>query len=329
MALNFETEKLIRELKKIKPKKVLIQLPEGVKQNAFDILKIFKDLNIECAFSGETCWGGCSIAVEEAKSVKADLIVHFGHSEFLKVNFPVIYIPIKDELDLIPLLRKSIKELYNFKTIGLGFSIQHLQDSEKVIDFYKRNRKQVFLSKKKGNVAYGGQVAGCQYLGLKEIENKVQCFVIVGNKFHSLGAALSVNKPVFLIDVYNDEISSMEEIKDKIVRQRILSVEKFKEIKRVGIIINTKPGQNIFGHYKHLMTKLEKMGKEIIIITMNELTPDKLMNFYNVGGFIELACPRIAIDDFARYSKPIITFKEALVVLGEKSWDELIKEGLI
>ena len=58
---------------------------------------------------------------------------------------------------------------------------------------------------------------------------------------------------------------------------------------------------------------------------MNELTPDKLMNFYSIDVFIELACPRIAIDDFAKYHKPIVTFKEALVALGEKSRDDILK----
>jgi 2-(3-amino-3-carboxypropyl)histidine synthase len=62
---------------------------------------------------------------------------------------------------------------------------------------------------------------------------------------------------------------------------------------------------------------------------MNEVTPDKLMNFYSVDGYVELACPRIAVDDVAKYNKPILTFKEALVALGEKSWEDLIKEGLI
>jgi 2-(3-amino-3-carboxypropyl)histidine synthase len=331
MTFNFESEKLIRELKKIKPipKKVLVQLPEGVKQNAFDILKIFQDLKIEVVFSGETCWGGCSVGIEEAKAVSADAIVHFGHSQFMEVKFPVIYIEIKDELDLIPLLRKSLKELVNFNKIGLGFSIQHTQDSEKVADFYKRNGKEVFLSKKKGNVANEGQVIGCQYAGLKEIENKVDCFLIVGNNFHSLGAALAVNKPVFLMDVYNDEISLMNEIKDKVLKQRIFSIEKFKEAKKIGIIISSKKGQNFFGSYKILKSKFEKAGKEVIFITMNEITPDKLMNFYGIDGFVELACPRIAIDDIAKYRKPILTFKEALVALGEKSWEEMMKEGII
>ena len=329
MAFDFESEKLIKELKKRKPKRVLVQLPEGVKQNAFDILKIFQELEIEVVFSGETCWGGCSIGVDEAKAVGADLIVHFGHSEFMKTNFPVIYIPIKDELDLIPLLRSSMKELANFKRIGIGFSIQHLHDAKKVADFYKRNGKEVFFSKKGGNIANEGQIIGCQYGGLKEIEGKVDCFLIVGNKFHSLGAALAVNKPVFLMDVYNDEVGSMSEIKDRVLKQRIISVERFKRADKIGLIVSSKKGQNFFGGYKVLRRKFEKAGKKTLLITMNELAPDKLMNFYSVEGFVEMVCPRIAVDDFAKYSKPIITFKEALVALGEKSWGELIKEGLL
>lgn len=328
MVLNFENEKLIRELKRIKPKRVLIQLPEGVKQNSFDILKIFEDMNIEAIFSGETCWGGCSIAVEEAKSVNANLIVHFGHSEFAKVNFPVIYIPVKDDLDLIPLLKKSLKELKDFKKIGLSCSIQHLQDLNNIMKFYTDNNKQVLLSGKKGKVAHEGQIVGCQYMGLKEIENKVDCFVVIGNNFHSMGAALSVDKPVFLVDVYNDEVKLMKGIRDKILKQRAILIDKFKGAERVGIIIETKSGQK-FGSPKLLIDKLEKAGKKVIVITMNEITPDKLMNFYSVDGFVELACPRIAIDDVAKYNKPLVTYKEALVALGEKSWDEFLKEGLI
>lgn len=329
MTFNFQNEELIKELKKIKPKKVLIQLPEGIKQNAPEILKIFQDLNIEVAFSGETCWGGCSLALEEAKAVGANLIVHFGHSEFMKVNFPVIYIPIKDELDLTPLLRESVKELANFRRIGLSLSIQHIHDSKKVGDFYRRNGKEVLLSKKKGNVANEGQVVGCQYEGLKEIQDKVDCFLIVGNTFHSLGASLALNKPVFLMDVYNEEIKSMGELRDRVLRQRILSVEKFKEAKKIGILISSKKGQNFFGNYKILKNKFEKTGKQVILITINEFTPDKIINFPRIGGFVELACPRIAVDDFARYNKPMITFKEAMVALGEKSWDDLIKEGVL
>jgi len=328
MTLNFETDYLIEKLKEIKPKKVLVQLPEGVKQNAFDISKIFEELEIEAVFSGETCWGACSVGLEEALAVKADLIVHFGHAEFIKVDFPVLYVEVRDELNLKPWLEKSLKELEGFKKIGLSYSIQHRHDIENVIKFYEDNGKEIILSEKIGNVAYEGHIVGCQYSGLKAIEDKVDCFVILGNNFHSMGAAMSVEKPVFLIDVYNDKITNMAGVRDKILRQRIISIEKLKNAKNVGVIIESKIGQK-FGVQELMIKKLKKAGKNAILITMNELSPDKLMNFYHVDCFIELACPRIAIDDYAKYSKPIVTFKEALVALGEKSWEDILRMGIV
>jgi 2-(3-amino-3-carboxypropyl)histidine synthase len=328
MTLNFETEHLIKELKRIKPKKVLVQLPEGIKRNAFEIAKTFSDLKIEVIFSGETCWGGCSIAVNEAKDVGADLIVHFGHAEFIKVDFPILYIEVRDELDLIPLLKRSLKSLKNFKKLGFSYSIQHRHDLDNIINFYKENGKEIILSEKKGMVAYAGHIVGCQYRGLKVIEDKVDAFVVMGNNFHAMGAAMSVDKPVILVDVYNDEIKDMKGVREKILKQRIASIEKFKNAKRVAIVTEIKPGQK-FGTPNDLINKLKELGKEVVMITMNEMTPDKIMNFYYVEAFIELACPRIAIDDFAKYPRTIITYKEALVALGEKSWEDIIKNGIV
>ena len=154
MALNFEIDYLTKKLKELKPKKVLVQLPEGIKQNAFEIAQVFQDLNIEAVFSGETCWGACSIAETEAKDINADLIVHFGHAEFIESDFPILYIEVKDELDLKPILEKSLKSLEDFKKIGLSYSIQHRHDIENIINFYKENKKEVILSEKIGNVAY-------------------------------------------------------------------------------------------------------------------------------------------------------------------------------
>ena len=328
MALNFEIPKLVSELKKRKPKKVLVQLPEGIKQNAMEIAEAIEDLDIEVIFSGETAWGGCSIALQEAEALKVDLIVHFGHAKFIDADFPILYIEVRDELDLKPILKKSLENLKQYKKVGLSYSIQHRHDLDKIIKFYEDNDKKVILSGKKGYVAYEGHVVGCQYAGLKAIEEQVDCFVVIGNNFHSMGAAIAVEKPVVLIDVYNNEVRDMKGVREKILKQRAISIQKLKDARNVGIITEIKPGQK-FGSPKLLIDKLKKQGKNVIVITMNELTPDKLMNFYYIDAFIELACPRIAIDDFAKYSKPILTLKEALVALGEKSWGDMIENGFI
>ena len=328
MTLNFEKEKLISELKERKPKKVLVQLAEGIKQNAPEISEWITSLGIECIFSGETCWGACSVAVQEAQALGVDLIVHFGHAQFIPVDFPILYMEVQDVLDLKPLLNKSLDSLKSYHKVGLSYSIQHRHDIENIKKFYEEHGKQVTLSKKAGTNAYGGHITGCEYRGLRAIQDDVDCFVIIGNQFHSMGAVLAVKRPVILIDVYNDDVRSMAGLREKILKQRIFSIEKLKEAKNVGIIVEIKPGQK-FGNPVKLLEKLRAAGKTAIVITMSELTPDKLMNFYNIEAFIELACPRIALDDFAKYEKPILTMREALVALGEKSWDEILEQGIV
>jgi len=328
MTLDFEEGKLIRELKKRKPKRVLVQLAEGIKKNSPEISRLIEGLGIECIFSGETCWGACSIAVQEAEALGVDLIVHFGHAQFIESDFPILYMEVKDLLDLNPILKRSLPKIKEYKTIGLSYSVQHRHDIDKIKEFYEKAGKKVVLSKKKGLVAYEGHIVGCQYEGLKEIQDDVEVFVIFGNQFHSMGATLAVKKPVVLVDVYNDDVRSMAGLRDKILKQRIFSIEKLKEAKNVAIVVEIKPGQK-FGSPKYLLKKLREAGKTAIVITMSEMTPDKVMNFYSIDAFIELACPRIALDDFAKYPKPILTFKEALVALGEKSWDDILESGIV
>ena len=328
MTLDFENEKLISELKRIKPKKVLVQLAEGIKQNASEIAELIESLGIEVIFSGETCWGGCSIAIQEAQALDADLLVHFGHAKFIDVDFPVLYIEVKDILDLKPILNKSLDSIKDYTTIGLSYSIQHKHDIENIKKFYENQGKKVIFSKQRRTNAYEGHITGCDYQGLREIQDQVEAFVIIGNQFHSMGAVIAVEKPVVLIDVYNDNVRDMKGIRNKILKQRAISIEKLREAKNVGIIIEIKPGQK-FGSPKKLLEKLKAAEKNAVVITMNEITPDKIMNFYHIDVFIELACPRIAIDDFAKYSKPILTMREALVGLGEKSWEEILEKGII
>ena len=328
MTLNFEKEKLIEELKKRNPKKVLVQLAEGIKRDASEISEWIEGLGIECIFSGESCWGACSVAVQEAQALGVDLLVHFGHAQFIPVDFPILYMEVQDILNLEPILKKSLPSLKEYETIGLSYSIQHRHDIENIKKFYESHGKKVILSKKAGTNAYEGHITGCEYRGLKAIQEEVDCFVIMGNQFHSMGATLAVKKPVILIDVYNDDVRSMAGLREKILKQRLFSIEKLKEAKNVAIIIEIKPGQK-FGNPTKLLEKLRKAGKNTIVITMSEITPDKIMNFYHIDAFIELACPRIALDDFAKYPKPILTMLEAMVAIGEKSWDEILEKGIV
>lgn len=327
---DFEEARVIKELKEKNAKKALLQLPEGLKQEAIRLANLFeKETNAEIIVSGETCWGGCDLALEEAQNLKVDLLIHYGHAPFMKkVDFPVLYIEMQDKKPIDQLLKQSLKFVKDVKKLGLVCSVQHLHQLEEAKTFFEEEGKEIFIPTKKGYAAYDGHVVGCEYNSLKLISEKVDAFLVIGNQFHSLGASLSVKNPVYLIDVYNQEIVDMAKLREKVIKQRLFAINKLKDARKVGIIVGLKPGQQ-FGTFKLLKKKFQDKGKEVAIITMREMTNDKLMNFYDIQAFVELACPRIAVEDYDKYEKAIVTFREAQVALGEIKWEDLLEHGFL
>jgi len=327
---DFEIPRVIGEIKKRKAKRVLVQLPLGIKTGFMSNLKkIEKATGADVIISGGNCWGGCDVPLDEAKMIGANLIIHFGHAPFTKIDFPIVYVYLKDKSSLTGLVKESLKEIKSWKNIGLISSIQHVHKLEEIKKFYEKNGKRVEIPRAVGHAFLSGHVVGCEYGGLKALKEGIECIIVLGNQFHALGAALAlVGKPTILIDSYNNKVVNMDKKRDLLIRQRNIAISKVKEAKKIGVIVGTKIGQK-FGAYNNIKKELEKQGKEVMVITMDEMTPDKIMNFYDIEGFIELACPRIATDDYGKYEKPILTFREGLVVLGKLRWQDLLKEGFV
>lgn len=329
MEYDFEEERVIEEIKKRNARRVLLQLPEGLKKEAFKILEDVKGkTKAELIFSGRGCWGGCDLAVEEAKKIKADLLIHFGHAPFVKSDFPIIYIELYSKLNIVDMLEKEIKKL-DIKKVGLIGSVQFIRQFDRIKIFLESCDKEIIIPKKKGFSAYDGHVVGCEYNLLKGIESEVDGFLVVGNKFHSLGAALMcTNKKVYLLDEQTGKIELMNNERDKVIRKRAIAIDKVKQAEKIGIVVDKKIGQYNMRIAENLRNDFEKLGKKIIIIIVDEFNPS-IMNFYDVNAFIDTACPRIAFEDFEKYDKPMITSREAKVAIGKLSWDELLEKGLI
>ena len=80
---DLELDRVIKEIKKQKAKRVLIQFPDGLKPYATTIAEeITKKTNnkAEILIYFGSCFGACDTPIEEAKSADIDLIVQFGHS---------------------------------------------------------------------------------------------------------------------------------------------------------------------------------------------------------------------------------------------------------
>jgi len=77
---NLELSKAIKEIRKQKAKTVCIQLPDGLKPKAKEIVdRIEKETNAKCVIWLNSCFGACDVP-----DLKVDLLIQWGHSEFRK-----------------------------------------------------------------------------------------------------------------------------------------------------------------------------------------------------------------------------------------------------
>ena len=326
---DFEEDFVIKEVFKRKAKKILLQLPEGLKPYGFRISnKLEEETGALIYVSARPCYGGCDLAIKEAEDLEVDLIIHYGHAPFIKnPTIPVIYIKTKIVMTGNAFLKKIEEKFCHKERIGLAATVQYLHLMEDVKKILESQGCDVVIPPKTGVVEYPGQILGCEYSHLKQISSKVDCFLLIGSMFHSLGASLMVNKPVFSLDPLKERIESMEKLKNKIIKQRYANISKASDMDKFGILIGTKVGQ--FNHRMVLKAKelFIECGKKTLIIVVDEVSPDSINNFMDIDVFVNTTCPRIAIDDSKRFNKPILTMKESLVVIGKLKWESLIENG--
>ena len=73
---------------------------------------------------------------------------------------------------------------------------------------------------------------------------------------------------------------------------------------------------------------LEDAGRQADVVILEEFHPDRLLPF-DADAYVSTACPRIAIDDYLRYSKPLLTPVEVEIMLGRRRWDEYRMDAIL
>src|SRR5437588_11526948 len=269
-----------------------------------------KQLTVAEVFvSASSAWGACDLSLDAAARLKADLLVHYGHNEFLRDGsngIPLVYIPAKSRHEIIPVVDKALPLLQGPR-IGLATVVQHLHNLPDAVKFLEEKGFKVQLPGRGPWSHEAGQVLGCDYFGLKRIEPEVDSFLIVGSYFHGLGAALSLEKSTILADPYHNPVQSLDQDRARIIRQRYAMVEKARQASNFGIIISTKPGQSNPTIALNIQHQLEENGKKAVLLYADEIRPEKLLDFTDVAAFVDTACRRLALDDPERFPTPIVT----------------------
>lgn len=295
--------------------KLLLQFPEGLKQFALAHAKRLEAEGNEVFVSATPNFGACDLAIEEAKSIGAEKLIHFGHAEFTKVDFPVEYIFYTIDASLEG-LEPSLPELAKFSTIGLVTTIQHIHQIEEVKKFFEQHGKTVIIGKPYGFAKHSGQILGCDIGSAASLDRKVECFVYFGGGlFHPLGAVYSTTKPFLAIDpfikkhLWLDDYRAMHKKRERGKIMRSIDAKKF------GILVSTKNGQTNMNLAKMLKKKVEMAGCEAAILVANTFDFDYLNNMMEFDAFVNTACPRLTTDDNERLRKPLLSANNLIELL--------------
>ncbi|MCI2412732.1 MAG: diphthamide biosynthesis enzyme Dph2 [Cuniculiplasma sp.] len=323
--------RVIERLKEIKAKRILLQLPDGLKPHVFDYFnELSKNFNVIVSSSG--FYGACDTGtMDEWKNV--DAVVQLGHTEIPNVNYkvPVIFEEYINEdhrsfndLDLTELERN------NYKNISLAYSIQYRQSAEELSKFLKEKGYNVSMGKHDSRLKYDGQLLGCNFSPLHDQESRNDCHIIVSTGvFHALGAQLSVEKEVFILDMSEPfRLRSMKSEAERHIRRRYANMARALEAEKFVVVVDTKVGQYRMKLAEKMIKEIQDMGKSAVLAYSNESSPVEFENMM-ADCIIFTGCPRVATDDFDRYKSPILTAQEFNMIFKKKGNGKYIMDEIV
>jgi 2-(3-amino-3-carboxypropyl)histidine synthase len=314
---DFDLNRVVELIDKSEASTVGLQFPEGFKRLAFSIAREIKNqTKADVIISGNPCYGACDIDMAIKESV--DILFHFGHSELEGGLDNVIYIETPSKADIRPVVEKAAIELGS-GTLGVLTTVQHVHQMEEVRSILESKGIICKFGPGDSRIKYPGQLLGCNF-SAADVECE-QYLYIGSGKFHPLGVAIATKRKVLAADPFTDTIEWIGP--ERILRIRYGIITKCLDAKIFGIIASTKIGQDRKTLAENLGRLAEKHHRQYLIISLDNITPDALLQF-KVDAFVNTACPRIAIDDSKRYNTPILTPMEFEIVLGERDWDQLV-----
>jgi 2-(3-amino-3-carboxypropyl)histidine synthase len=327
-AFYLEEERLKDEITKRGAKRVLIQLPEGLKTEGPRLAAIVEKAGALAIVSADPCYGACDLATQEAESLGADLLIHFGHSPLTtQLRVPTIYIEAKAKATIKEAVQEALPFLEDWKSVGLTTVVQHVDMLSEARELLIKAGKSVAIGDT-GKLTYAGQVIGCNYSNAKAVSKDVEAFLFIGGgRFHAIGLALATAKPVIVADPYEKRAYPVDEEVKRILKQRWANIAEAGKAENFGVIVGLKSGQGNLDQALQIKEELEKRGKTVTLLALREITPEALMQFPTIEAFVNTACPRISLDDASKFIRPVLTPNETAVVLGKLSWEKLCKEG--
>jgi 2-(3-amino-3-carboxypropyl)histidine synthase len=314
--IRIDDNKIFQIIESNKPSSVALNGPEPLLPKIQMVSdKIEKKYGIISYIIGERSWGSCDLNLQAAEMLKVDILFNIGHTIALD-NFGnrVFMINAFDDISFDEVASKCADTLKSkFKSISLVTDSQHIHQISKVKEIFEEKGFSVVIGKGKGQLN-DAQIFGCEFYPVHNISNEIEAFIFLGqSRFHSIGVALSTEKPTYMLDPYFEEFLYINEEAEVVKKKSILSIYKALDARKIGIIIGLKEGQFAKIKALEIRKELTKLKIETQLIAFTEISNEKLQNFKEIDAFIQVACPRLGTDNY--FSKPVLSTPQSVALI--------------
>jgi 2-(3-amino-3-carboxypropyl)histidine synthase len=328
---DLELEKIKELVEKKQYKKILIQMPEGFFDNPLqEVIEVLSSLETQIIVEGNPSYGVCDLAINEAKHLGCDLLIHFGHNEFgfqqkiPRESLDILFVPGFANLDIssyfLSISEKLVDLQWNY--IKLVATVQHLRSLQEL----KTHLSEIGI---KSYIKKEGQILGCNLESIRDSSEQIDGIISLhAGYFHTYGLLLNTSIPILQLDPFTGEMKLFMDIERKqLVQKRYGMITQARTADVWGILGSSKIGQYHPDRIKMIEKVLEAHNKSRILLISDNINLENLVNFTWVNAWVDTACPRLAIDDHIYSSKPIVTFKEFLYLFDKVSWEKLLTTG--
>ncbi len=316
--IYIDEEKVYSVIRQRRPKAVAFNAPEAL-LNKVSLLadKVNSEFGIDAYIIADPCYGSCDVNTNALKQLNADILFHVGHGiAFGELGKNIIMVDAYDDIGFDSVTRKCISILRErgIRHVGLVTNSQHKHQVLNVKSLLENNGISVTVGSGKGQLM-DAQVFGCEFYPAFNIKDNVEAFLFLGQSmFHAVGVVLSTGKLTLMLDPYYDEVKEVNGYAERLRRRAIIAVYKALDAERIGIIVGLKEGQLMLNRVKDIKHRLEKHGRHVRLIALTEVTDERLRVFNDIDVFIQVACPRLSIDD--EFSKPLLSIPQAYAMLS-------------
>ncbi|MFY9716655.1 MAG: diphthamide biosynthesis enzyme Dph2 [Thermoplasmata archaeon] len=309
---------LIAAVRRRAPRRIVLQVPAGLVRDAHELAARLRDeVGAPVDVAARACFGACD-APSRDEAPRADLAIVLGHAPIPNAlpERTTIFVEMRSPAGDAATLAETVRTGGVPTRLGLVASVQHMDLVTPLAEALRARGYDIRIGQGDHRLAYPAQALGCNYTGAEATRNDVDAYLFLGSgKFHPIGLALAVDRPVWSIDPFRGVLEDSID-RGALVRGRQLLVASVRDARRWGVLVSTFVGQMRMPSALALQERARARGLVAEILLADRIDPRDLEG-RSFDAYVSTACPRIAIDDGRNYPKPVLTPPEFLMALGE------------